>query len=378
MKYYIIAGEASGDLHGANLMEGLKKADPSAEFRFWGGDMMAGAGGRENLVRHYRESAFMGYTEVIRNLHTILGQISHCKKDIARYRPDAVILIDYAGFNLKIARFAKKRGIEVFYYIAPKVWAWKEYRLKQLRRYVDRLFVIFPFEVEYFRRHGIEAIYEGNPLMDAIERKRPKLKSVGEFREQAGISDDERPIIALLAGSRRGEISYNLPFMVEVAAEFPQYKFVVAGVSWLDRELYAVLLAGTGISFVQDLTYRLLSVSDAAIVTSGTATLETALLGTPEFVCYRKDAFSMALVRAFVKIKYASLVNIILGREAVRELLQEDMTVPNAVAELRAILPGGDRETELKSDYVELRRLIGGHGASDRFAARMVGILENR
>lgn len=375
MKYYIIAGEASGDLHGSNLMKGLKKVDSEAEFRFWGGDKMAEVGGRTNLVRHYKESAFMGYVEVIRNLKTILGQISYCKKDIERYKPDVVILIDYAGFNLRIAKFAKENGIKVFYYIAPKVWAWKEYRIKKIKKYVDSLFIIFPFEVEYFRKHGIEAIYEGNPLMDAIEQRRPELVPIGEFKESNAISD-ERPIIALLAGSRKSEISYNLPFMVEVAAEFPQYKFVVAGVSWLDRELYAKLLADTEISFVQDQTYQLLSVCDAAIVTSGTATLETALLGAPEFVCYKQNALTIALVRAFAKVEYASLVNLVLDREAVRELLQSDITVGNAVAELRAILPGGEKEAKMKEDYAELRRLIGGPGASDRFAGRMVEILK--
>lgn len=375
MKYYIIAGEASGDLHGANLIKGLKKADPSAEFRFWGGDKMAEAGGSGNLVRHYRESAFMGYAEVISNIRTIFNQISSCKKDIHRYRPDVIILIDYAGFNLKIAEYAKKSGIKVFYYIAPKVWAWKEYRVRKLKKFVDRLFIIFPFEVEYFRRHGIEAIYEGNPLMDAIEAQRPELLPEAEFKRLNGL--DERPLVALLAGSRKSEITYNLPFMVEVAARFPLYKFVVAGVSWLDRRLYDELLEGTDISMVQDRTYQLLSVSKAAIVTSGTATLETALLGTPEFVCYRKDAFSIGLIKMLVRIKYISLVNIILNREAVRELIQSDMTVDNAAAELQAILPGGSKEAQIKQDYAELSRLIGGPGASDRFAARVVEILSS-
>ncbi len=370
MRYYLIAGEASGDLHGANLMRGLLKADPEARFRFWGGDKMAEAGGRDNLVKHYKETSFMGFTEVLKNLRTILGQIEFCRRDIEAHRPDLLILIDYAGFNLRIARFAHQAGIPVYYYIAPKVWAWKESRVKLLQRYVDRLFVIFPFEVPYFRRWGIEAIYEGNPLMDAIAARRTGLPSREEFVRTHAL--DGRPIIALLAGSRRSEIGYNLPFMVELSKEYPPYQFVVAGVSWLDRSVYAPHLEGSDVRWVKDLTYELLSVSEAAVVTSGTATLETALIGTPEMVCYRRDLPSMLIGKMFLKIPYVSLVNLVLEREAVRELLQFQMNMKNATEELTAILPGGSKHDRMLADYAELREKMGSAGASERVGARMV------
>ena len=236
MRYYLIAGEASGDLHGSNLIHGIRKADPEAVFRFWGGDKMAEAGGAENLAMHYKNASFMGFTEVLLHLRTIFRQIDECKADITAFQPDVLILIDYAGFNLRIARFAKEVSIPTYYYIAPKVWAWKESRIKKIRKYVDRLFVIFPFEIEYFRSKGIEPIYEGNPLIDAIDQRRSALLSREEFIAKNHL--DERPIIALLAGSRRSEIGYNLPFMVELSKLYPQYQFVVAGVSWLDRSIY--------------------------------------------------------------------------------------------------------------------------------------------
>lgn len=370
MRYYLIAGEASGDLHGANLMKGIREADPGAEFRFWGGDKMAETGGRENLVKHYRETSFMGFTEVLKNLRTILGQIEFCKKDIEAHRPDTLILIDYAGFNLRMARFAHEAGIPTYYYIAPKVWAWKESRVKRIRRYVDKLFVIFPFEIPYFRQWGIEAVYEGNPLMDAIEARRASLPSREDFIRDNGL--DNRPIVALLAGSRRSEIGYNLPFMVELSREFPQYQFVVAGVSWLDKGVYAPYLAGSDVRWVQDRTYELLAVSEAAVVTSGTATLETALIGTPEMVCYRRDLPSMLIGKMFLKIPYVSLVNLVLERESVRELLQFQMNMKNATAELTAILPGGSKRDNMLADYAELREKMGTAGASQRVGACMV------
>ena len=370
MRYYLIAGEASGDLHGANLMRGILKADPEAQFRFWGGDKMAEAGGRNNLVKHYKETSFMGFTEVLKNLRTILGQIAFCRQDIEHHRPDLLILIDYAGFNLRIARFAHAAGIPVYYYIAPKVWAWKESRVKLLQRYVDRLFVISPFEVPHFQRSGIDAIYEGNPLMDAIAARRDNLPSRETFLRDNAL--DDRPIIALLAGSRRSEIGYNLPFMVKLSRQFPQYQFVVAGVSWLDRSVYAPHLEGSDVRWVQDLTYELLSVSQAAVVTSGTATLETALIGTPEMVCYRRDLPSMLIGKMFLKIPYVSLVNLVLGREAVRELLQFQMNMKNATEELNAILPGGTKHNRMLADYAELREKMGAAGASERVGARMV------
>jgi len=408
LRYYLIAGEPSGDLHGSNLIKGLKKSDPQAEFRFWGGDKMAEAGGAEGLARHYKSASFFGLYNVVANLRTIMRQFRECKRDVAAFAPDVLILIDYPGFNFRMAEFAHKRGIRTFYYISPKVWAWKEGRVRLIRKYVDQLFVIFPFEVGYFRDRGIETIFEGNPLVDALEEQMAVIPSADEFRRANGL-DPEKPIVALLAGSRSSEIHYNLPFMVELSRCFPGHQFVVGGVSWLDPAKYDRILAGSGVRIVYDQTYALLRHAAAAVVTSGTATLETALIGTPEVVCYRVDPVSMAIAKLVVRIPYVSLVNIIMGREVVRELLQWDMTMANASAELTALLPappasaapgaesvparveaerlagrspqpvappaGAKREAML-ADFAELRRMVGGPGASDRFAARMIELLK--
>lgn len=375
MKYYIIAGEASGDLHGSNLMKGLLKADPEAQFRFWGGDRMAEVGGADNLVKHYKKTSFFGVTEVLRNLRTIFSQLDECKKDLVAYGPDVLICVDYPGFNFKVAKFAHSKGIRTFYYISPKVWAWKERRVERIRRYVDRLFIIFPFEVDYFRQKGIEAIYEGNPIMDSIAQTLAVVPPREEFCRLNGLSD--KPIVALLAGSRTSEVKRNLAFMTALAAEFPDHQFVVAGVSWLDRGLYDKFLAGSTVRCVTDQTYGLLRYAEGAVVCSGTATLETALIGTPEVVCYRMDEFSYRVARAFVKIGFISLVNIIMKREVVRELIQHDMTVSNAATELRSIMVGGHKHAQMMGDYAELQAVVGGEGASDRFAARMVEILKS-
>ena len=375
MKYYIIAGEASGDLHGSNLMKGLLKADPEAQFRFWGGDRMAEVGGADNLVKHYKKTSFFGVTEVLRNLRTIFSQLDECKKDLVAYGPDVLICVDYPGFNFKVAKFAHNKGIRTFYYISPKVWAWKERRVERIRKYVDRLFIIFPFEVDYFRQKGIEAIYEGNPIMDSIAQTLAVVPPREEFCRLNGLSD--KPIVALLAGSRTSEVKRNLAFMTALAAEFPDHQFVVAGVSWLDRGLYDKFLAGSTVKCVTDQTYGLLRYAEGAVVCSGTATLETALIGTPEVVCYRMDEFSYRVARAFVKIGFISLVNIIMKREVVRELIQHDMTVANAATELRSIMEGGPKHAQMMGDYSELQAVVGGEGASDRFAARMVEILKS-
>lgn len=374
MKYYLIAGEASGDLHGANLMKGLLKSDPQAEFRFWGGDRMAAVGGRENLAKHYNEASFFGVLEVVKNLRTVLSQIKECKRDITAYQPDVLICIDYPGFNFRMAEYAHKQGLKVFYYISPKVWAWKESRVKKIRKYVDQLLIIFPFEIEYFRKRGIEAIYEGNPLMDSVSEKRAALPAREEFLAENGL--DGRPIVALLAGSRRSEIKNNLPFMTELSGRFPEYQFVLAGVPWLEKSLYNQYLVGSPVKYVCDKTYETLAFAQAAVVTSGTATLETALMGTPELVCYQTDFLTAFAGRRLIKIRFISLVNLILDREAVRELIYTDMTMENATAELKAILPGGEKRARMESDFAELREVVGGDGASDRFAARMVGILK--
>lgn len=374
MKYYLIAGEASGDLHGSNLMKGLLKADPDAQFRFWGGDRMAEVGGRENLTKHYRQTSFFGVSEILCNLRTILSQLSECQRDVVAYQPDVLICIDYPGFNFKMAKFAHEQGIRTFYYISPKVWAWKERRVERIRKYVDRLFIIFPFEVEYFQKKGIEAIYEGNPIVDSIAQTLAALPNESEFRRENGL--DERPIVALLAGSRKSEIGRNLHFMAALAEAHKEWQFVVAGVSWQPEELYKNLLGDSPVKVLTDKTYGLLKYSAAAVVCSGTATLETALIGTPEVVCYRMDEFSYRVARAFVKIGFISLVNIIMGREVVRELIQHDMTVENASEELQKIIEGGAKHDRMMADYAELQAIVGSEGASDRFAARMVELLK--
>ena len=374
MKYYIIAGEASGDLHGSNLMKGILKADPEAKFRFWGGDKMAEVGGRENLAKHYKQTSFFGVSEVLRNLRTIFSQLSECKRDLMAFQPDVLISIDYPGFNFKMAKFAHSQGIRTFYYISPKVWAWKERRVERIRKYVDRLFIIFPFEVEYFRGKGIEAIYEGNPLVDSIAQRLRTIAPREEFLAENGL--DSRPLVALLAGSRKSEIQRNMGFMVALSKAHPEWQFAVAGVSWIDEELYKVAIESSSVKVLTDKTYELLKYADAAVVCSGTATLETALIGTPEVVCYRMDEFSYRVARAFVKIGFISLVNIIMGREVVRELIQHDMTVENASKELQAIMEGGSKHSKMMADYAELCAIVGGEGASDRFAARMVELLK--
>ena len=374
MRYYLIAGEPSGDLHGANLIKGLLKADPEAEFRFWGGDLMAAAGGRDNLRKHYNETSFFGIVQVVKNLGTIRRQMRECQSDVAEFAPDVLILVDYPGFNMKMARWAKEHGIRTFYYIAPKVWAWREWRVKAIRKYVDRLFIIFPFERTYFPKHGIEPVFEGNPLVDAIESRRASLPTPDEFRRRNGL--DERPIIALLAGSRRGEIRANLPLMALLSKQFPEHQFVVAGVAWIDRALYDQYMAGSDIRYVCDQTYETLAAAEAAVVTSGTATLETALLGIPETVVYRTVWWQVWLRPYVLKVPWVSLVNLNLGREAVAELIQSDLSVERAEQELRAIVAGGSKREKMLADFDCLRTIIGGPGASDRFAARMVGELE--
>ena len=370
MRYYLIAGEPSGDLHGANLIKGLLKADPEAEFRFWGGDLMAAAGGRDNLRKHYNETSFFGIVQVVKNLGTIRRQMRECQSDVAEFAPDVLILVDYPGFNMKMARWAKEHGIRTFYYIAPKVWAWREWRVKAIRKYVDRLFIIFPFERTYFPKHGIEPVFEGNPLVDAIESRRASLPTPDEFRRRNGL--DERPIIALLAGSRRGEIRANLPLMALLSKRFPEHQFVVAGVAWIDRALYDQYMAGSDIRYVCDQTYETLAAAEAAVVTSGTATLETALLGIPETVVYRTVWWQVWLRPYVLKVPWVSLVNLNLGREAVAELIQSDLSVERAEQELRAIVAGGSKRGKMLADFDCLRTVIGGPGASERFAARMV------
>lgn len=374
MKYYLIAGEPSGDLHGSNLIKGLQTHDPAAQFRFWGGDKMAEAAGRANLAKHYRETSFFGFVEVLKNLRTIGRQFRECQQDVLTFAPDVLILVDYPGFNMKMARWAKEHNIRVYYYIAPKVWAWREWRVKAIRKYVDELFIIFPFEKEYFPKHDIRPIFEGNPLVDAIEERRRTLPTPEEFRRRHSL--DQRPIVALLAGSRRSEIQANLPLMADLARKFPDRQFVVTGVSWLDRSLYQEQIADSGIRYVCDQTYETLAAAEAAVVTSGTATLETALLNVPEVVVYRTLWVQVKLQPYVLNVPYVSLVNLNLGRESVVEIIQSGLDISRAERELRAILTGGEKRERMLRDFAELRAVIGGAGASERFAARMVELLK--
>lgn len=370
MKYYLIAGEPSGDLHGANLIRGLRRADPDARFRFWGGDRMAAEAGRECLAKHYRETSFFGIVQVLRNLGTIRRQMAECRADVEAFAPDVLILVDYPGFNMRMARWASERGLKTFYYIAPKVWAWREGRVRAIRRFVDRLYVIFPFECDYFPRHGIEPVFEGNPLLDAIEARRRGFPSADEFRRRNGL--DERPVVALVAGSRRAEIRDNLPLMARLARRFPDRQFVVTGVPWIERAYYERHMAGSDLRLLFDQTYETLAAAEAAVVTSGTATLETALIGTPEVVVYRTLRLQVWLRPYVLKVPWVSLVNLNLGREAVAEIIQSDLRVERAEHELRAILRGGEKRERMLADFAELRAVMGGPGASDRFARRMV------
>lgn len=375
MRYYVIAGEPSGDLHGGKLMRGIAEEDNRATFRFCGGEAMASVAGSDARLYHYRDMSFFGFVQVAAHLRTIFRQIADVKRDIAAFNPDVVILIDYPAFNLRIAKWAKRRGIKVYYYIAPKVWAWKERRVKSLRRYVDRLYTIFPFETDYFRTKGIEPHFCGNPLVDDIAERRATLLSREAFEQRYGL--DSRPIVALLAGSRVSEIRANLPDMVAIARRMPERQFVVTAVGWIAREIYDEYIgAEENIHYVVDATQQTLALSEAAMVTSGTATLETALMDIPEVVLYHVPWLYEKLKPYFLSIPYISLVNINLGREAVRELVKARLDIDEAVAELRSIVVGGSQRERMLADFEELRAMIGGEGASRRFAKDIVNSLK--
>jgi len=368
MTYYLIAGERSGDLHGGNLIRAIYRHDPAARFRAWGGEQMEAAGA--TLVRHYREMAFMGFWEVVQNLGAIRRNFRDCERDLLETRPDVLILIDYAGFNLRMARFAKRHGIRVFYYISPKVWAWNQKRALKIKATVDRLFVILPFEVDFFARYDYQVDYIGNPLMDAI----------ADFQPEAGFRDQfTKPVIALLPGSRKQEVEGMLPTMLAVSRQFPAYQFVVAGVSNLPEALYRQhLQAYPDIPVVTDQAYDLLAAAEAALVTSGTATLETALLNVPQVVCYRTAWLSYQIARRLIAVPFISLVNLIAGKKAVTELIQEALDPRQAAAELARILPGApDRDQQL-ADYEALREKVGGPGASERAGEKMVAYLREQ
>ena len=375
MKYYLIAGEASGDLHGSNVMKGLKGADLNADFRFLGGDMMQSVGG--TLVKHYKEGAVMGIVEIIGKLRKIFKNLSMCKKDILTYKPDVIILIDYPGFNIKIAKFAKKHGIKVFYYIAPKVWAWREYRVKSLKKYVDQLFIIFPFEVDYFKKVGIDAVYEGNPLVDTIINSPAMSESEAEFRERVSI-DTEKPIIALLAGSRVSEIEYLLPRYVEIAKIFEdKFQFLLATAPSIDRERYDKHLKHSSIVPIAKETYSILRWAKAAIIASGTASLEAALIGTPQVVGYGGSPISYSIAKRFVKVKYISLGNLIIDRLAFKELIQQECTPDNLASELSRLLYDTAYISAMTESYNEIRENLGTPGASVRIGEAMYKILSS-
>lgn len=367
MKYYLIAGEASGDLHASNLMAALKTLDTGARFRFLGGDLMQAEGGE--LVKHYREMAFMGFIPVLKNLRTILRNMRRCEEDIRRYRPDAVILVDYPGFNLKIARFVKEElNLPVYYYISPKIWAWKKYRIRSIRRYVDKMLCILPFETEFYRTQRYEVAYVGNPSVDAIAAREGAGETFGEFTARNGL--DGRPVVALLAGSRRQEIRDNLPVMLEAAAAYPEYQPVIAGAPGIEPEFYAPYIASHPAGIVFGQTYRLLQQSRAALVTSGTATLETALLRVPQTVCYKVAGkhITYFIFKHFFHISYISLVNLIAGKEVVKELFSVRFSLENIRNELGRLLSDTEYRDRMLAGYDEIIRTLGAPGASRRAA----------
>lgn len=360
MKYYLIAGEASGDIHGANLMRAIRSIDPSAEFRFWGGDRMLEVGGHQ--VMHYRDTAFMGFAEVIRNLPAILGFLKSCKSDLLDFDPDVLILIDYPGFNIRIAEWAKKIQLrsKIVYYISPQIWAWKAKRAQILKRTVDLMLVILPFEPDFYVQHGFEVNYVGHPLLDHLAT----IDQSGQLREKYGLS--QNPIIALLPGSRKQEVIKHLSIMLSIIPSFPDYQFVVAGVSTLPRETYASARIAKVPVIVND-TSLILAKANAALVASGTATLETALMGVPQVVCYRGAWLNYVLAKRLIKVKYISLVNLILDRPLVKELIQQDLNQPNLERELRNVL-SEQGKLRLIQGYTDLRKLLGDVGASKRAA----------
>jgi lipid-A-disaccharide synthase len=366
MRYYIIAGEASGDLHGANLIKALRQEDPQAQIRAWGGDLMAEAGAE--VVKHYRDLAFMGFLEVAKNLRTILRNFKFCKTDIAAWQPDVLILIDYPGFNLRMAKWAKTQQIRVFYYISPQLWAWHSSRVHGIKATVERMYVILPFEQEFYRRYDCEVDFVGHPLLDVVDSFVPPPG----FRQTNGL--DQRPIVALLPGSRRQEINRMLEVMLQVVPHFPDCQFVIAGAPAVPRSFYDEIIQASGISNVfwtGNQTYALLRQARAALVTSGTATLETALFGVPQVVCYRGGRLSYFIARRLVNVKYISLVNLIADRPLVRELIQNDLT-PDNLREQLTLLLDEQHSAQIRQEYRLLREHLGTSGASARAARLMV------
>lgn len=381
MKYYLIAGEASGDLHGSNLIRGLKVRDPQGDFRFWGGDLMLQAGG--TLVGHYKESAVMGIVEVVAKLRTISRRLVRCKEDLLQYNPDVVILIDYPGFNLKIAKFAKRHGFKVFYYIPPKVWARGEGRIKILKQYVDEIFAIFPFEVDYFKERGIIPHYLGNPLIDSIAQSCAKYLSKEEFCNRYSLDPDKR-IIAFLTGSREMEVKFLAPRVVKAAALLrknnPDIQFLLAAAPSIDISIYNKYIPeGADIKLIQQDTCSILKYADGAVISSGTASLEAALIGTPQVVCYGFNEITYLLAKLLVRVKYISLANLICNKLIFKELIQHQASPEGIAEEMEKILCNSDYVARMKSDYIDLNERLGGGGASQRIGEEMIKlILQNK
>ena len=363
MKYYIIAGEASGDLHGANLIASLKKKDPRAKIRAWGGNLMKKQGA--TLVKHYRDLAFMGFVEVLLHLRTILRNLRFCKRDIMRFKPDAIILIDYPGFNMKIAKFAHKHGIKVYYYISPQVWAWKKRRVHTIKEVVDKMLVILPFEKDFYDEYRVDAHFVGHPLLDELSKVRYINKN--NFVRQNKLNS-KKEIIALLPGSRKQEVGRMLEVMLKVVGKFPEYQFVIGCAPSLPEEYYRSLIGNENVQLVFNKTYQLLQVASAALVTSGTATLETALFYVPEVVCYKGNKISYLIAKNLIKVKYISLVNLIMDKPVVKELIQNDLTPENVEAELKQLLTNHKVQRQLLDDYEDLRYKLGNAGASNNAA----------
>lgn len=379
MKYYIIAGEASGDLHGSNLMKGIYAEDPQADIRFWGGDLMNEVNGGKGLVRHYKEGAVMGFVEVLAKAGKLLKNVKFCKQDILDWNPDVVILIDYPGFNFKIAEFAHKAGFKVFYYIAPKVWASREGRIKKLRKYVDKLFIVFPFEKPYFDSKGIEYIYKGNPLVDAVDGSAAMNETREDFLKRCSLPDS--PVIAMLAGSRKAEINTMMPVLTEFAAkmhalpEYADYQFLIAGAPARCQEDYSAWINEENSKYIKILfgqTQSIIRHAEAGVINSGTASLETALFGIPQVVGYIINPITYWLAKKIIKIKYISLGNLIVDRLAFKEFIQHDCNADALVAEIRELIENQDRRNAMLAEYAEIRTLLGGSGASAAVAKAMI------
>lgn len=373
MKYYIIAGEASGDLHGSNLIKHLHQLDPSCTVRAWGGELMESAGA--HIAKHYRDLAFMGFVEVLLNLRTIFKNIDFCKSDIESFAPDALILIDYPGFNMRIAKWAKQKGIKVFYYISPQIWAWKQNRVHALKRDVDQMYVILPFEKEFYERFGMDVHFVGHPLLDAIADFEEQKDDFSSYCQKHQL-DANKKIIALLPGSRKQEISKMLSTMLKMQKHFPNYQFVIAGAPSKTEADYARFTQKHKVKIIFNQTYRLLQQSHAALVTSGTATLETALFNVPEVVCYKGSSISYAIAKKLIKVKYISLVNLIMDKEIVKELIQHDFNEKQVHHQLNAIVTEGEHRSQMLENYRILRTKLGGVGASENTAKHMLKTLK--